>query len=253
MADARSSRVGVPDRALAFVCADTWIQPQVRLRGSASARGPPLSPRLTIADLLRARLGQRLLAPVMQPTWLAITGAMAVHDGAFLDLGCGAGWLCLHVAAGRPELDAVGLDTDAAALALGRQNVGTRLNVTLRHMAPDQIIYPDGTFQVAAAVMVSQRWADPLAVLTEAHRVLAPSGRLYLYEWDATAGEVPDGWLNARGPVRSLVVAALGRRGVDPARWEALKDAVRGSPFAGGEDGRHGPFRRLVLQRSPAP
>lgn len=201
--------------------------------------------------MLLARLRQSLTAPALQPTWAAIAAEIGLDHGAFLDLRCGHGWLCLHVAAGHAELDAIGLDTDPAALAIGRSNVGTRLNVTLREMSADHVVYPDRTFQAAAAVMASRGWSDPAAVFAEVWRVLAPGGRLLVYEWDAQSPAELDGWVALPGPARTLAARALARSAPDAAGWEALKDAVRRGPFGGGEEGRHGPFRRLVLRRPP--
>lgn len=204
-----------------------------------------------VAALL-VRANQRGPAWVLQPAWRHIADAIALESGAFLDVGCGAGWLALYVASGKPELDAVGIDTDRLALGIGERNKGTRLNVTLREMDTARIVYPDRTFHAAAAVSASQRWADPEATLAEVHRVLRPGGRFYVYEGDAELAELPPGWLRSPGPwvPQSALLAAFRQRGVDPQAWERLKEAVRRSPFRGGEDGRHGPYRRLILTRT---
>jgi hypothetical protein len=36
---------------------------------------------------------------------------------------------------------------------------------------------------------------------------------------------------------------------MNDAAWEVLKTAAQASPFGGGEDGRHGFYRRMVLTR----
>lgn len=199
----------------------------------------------------RVWLNQHGPSWVLQPTYAQIADALGLQAGAFLDLGCGAGWLGLYVARGKPELDVVGVDTDAAALSVGERNKGTRLNVTLREMSLAQILYPDATFDAAASFCTSARWGDAPAVLAEVFRVLRPGGSLHIYEVDPDLSAVPQGWLRSPGPwlPESALVSGLKRRAISASDWQALKDAARASPFHGGEDGRHGPFRRLVLTR----
>ena len=214
---------------------------------------------LSPARLLRGG-GQALLvwanqrgpAWVLQPSWRHIADAIGLERGAFLDVGCGAGWLALYVASGRPELDAVGIDTDSLAIGVGERNKGTRLNVTLREMDPARIVYPDRTFHAAAAVGSSQRWTDLPGTLAEVHRVLRPGGRFFIYEADAELEALPPGWLRSPGPWMpdALLLRQLRRGGVTAAQWDALKEQVRQSSFRGGEDGRHGPYRRLILTRA---
>ncbi len=218
----------------------------------------PLALKLSPGHLLRVGgqaalvwANQRGPAWVMQPAWRNVAEAIGLERGAFLDVGCGAGWLALYVASGKPELDAVGIDTDELALGIGERNKGTRLNVTLRLMAPERIVYPDQTFHAAAAMSSFRRWADPDAALVEIHRVLRPGARLHLYEFDAELTELPPGWLRSPGPwlPDRALIALFKRQGVDALGWEQIKERVRASPFGGGEDGRHGPFRRLLLTR----
>ncbi len=186
-----------------------------------------------------------------QPAYRNISAAIDIETGAFLDVGCGPGWLGIYVAAGKPELDSIGIDTNEAMLKMAEQHKGTRLNVTFRHMDAVDIIYPPGTFDAAAAVQSAHHWADPAAVLKEVHRVLKPGAHFYIYEADAEATEVPDGWIQRQGlwPPDAVVLRGWKRWGMDTAAWEALKQVVRASPFGGGESGRHGFYRRLVLTR----
>ena len=186
-----------------------------------------------------------------QPAYRHIAAAIGLQSGAFLDVGCGPGWLCVHLAAGKAELDAIGIDTSPPMLGIARRNKGQRLNITFREMDAAQIVYPAGTFDAAAAVQSAHHWRDPAAVLAEVARVLKVGGRFYLYEADADATSVPEGWVVRRGgyPPDALLKASWRRYGMGEAAWEALKKVVSQSPFGGGEDGRHGFYRRLVLTR----
>lgn len=186
-----------------------------------------------------------------QPAYAHIALAVGIDAGSFLDVGCGPGWLAIRVAAGRPEVDAVGIDLSPVMLRFAQRNRGPRLNVTFRRMDAAAIAWPDRTFHAAAAVQSAHHWTDTAAVLAEVHRVLVPGGRFFVYEADSDANEVPLGWVARRAgwPPDALVLRNWRRFGMDAARWEALKEAVRASPFGGGEDGRHGFYRRLVLSR----
>ena len=136
-------------------------------------------------------------------------------------------------------------------LTFANRNKGPRLNVTFREMDATAIVYPPGTFDTAAAVQAAHHWDDPALVLAEVHRVLKPGGRFYLYEADSEATTVPAGWITRQGfwPPDAVVLRGWQRFGMDTERWEALKLVVRQSPFGGGEDGRHGFYRRLVLHK----
>ena len=186
-----------------------------------------------------------------QHAYQHIAEAIGLDAGAFLDVGCGPGWLAIYVAAGHPELDAIGIDRSPTMLTFANRNKGPRLNVTFREMDATAIVYPPGTFDTAAAVQAAHHWDDPALVLAEVHRVLKPGGRFYLYEADSEATTVPAGWITRQGfwPPDAVVLRGWQRFGMDTERWEALKLVVRQSPFGGGEDGRHGFYRRLVLHK----
>jgi ubiquinone/menaquinone biosynthesis C-methylase UbiE len=186
-----------------------------------------------------------------QPAYRNIASAIDIEAGAFLDVGCGPGWLSIYVAAGKPELDAIGIDTNEAMLQKAERHKGTRLNVTYRSMDAADIIYPEGTFTAAAAVQSAHHWADPAAVLSEVYRVLQPGCSFYIYEADAESTEVPDGWIQRQGPFPpdAWILRNWKKFGMDATQWEELKQQIRASPFGGGEDGRHGFYRRLVLTR----
>lgn len=190
-------------------------------------------------------------AVLYQPAYRFIAADIGVTQGAWLDIGCGPGWLCIHAAAGNPELDVVGIDTSETMLQLAEDNKRGRLNVTLRKMDGGQVIYPAHTFDVATAVQSAHHWKDPAAVFAEAHRVLTLGGRFFVYEADPDAEIAPE-WLNRRlgWPPDAVLRRRWRRWGMDQARWDALRTVATSSPF--GEDvteERHGFYRRLVCTR----
>jgi SAM-dependent methyltransferase len=186
----------------------------------------------------------------LQPAWRAIAAEVGVSSGAFLDLGADLGWVCIHVAAGKPELDAVGIEPRADRRARAELNRQRRLNCTFKDIDPTALTFPAATFDAALACGVAQSWPDPGAVIAEVHRVLRPGGRFYVYDPQPDA-EIPAEWIEKRGgwPPNALVRTWMRRHSLDAAGWDALKAAVKASPFKGGEEGRHGFFRRIVLAR----
>lgn len=186
-----------------------------------------------------------------QPAYRFIANDIGVEHGAVLDVGTGPGWLAIHLAAGRPDVDAVGIDTCPHMLRYAEANKAGRLNVTFRQMDASAIVYPDRTFDVAVAVQSAHHWADPAAIFAEVHRVLADGGRFYVYEADPDA-EVPADWLARRSgfPPDVLIKRQWAKYGMGAARWAELRRVAEASPFGPDVlDETHGFYRRLVCTR----
>lgn len=186
-----------------------------------------------------------------QPAYRYIAADIGVEHGAVLDVGTGPGWLAIHLASGRPDVDAIGIDTSTTMLELAEANKGGRLNVTFRKMDAKDIVYPAGTFEVAVAVQSAHHWDDAAAILAEVHRVLAPGAKFYIYEADPDA-EIPSDWIARTGPwpPDAYLRRAWAKYGMDQAKWDALKAVVAASPFGDDVlDERHGFYRRLVCTR----
>jgi ubiquinone/menaquinone biosynthesis C-methylase UbiE len=200
-------------------------------------------------ERLRALRYDADAAAAYAPAYEHIARELALEKGAFLDVGCGSGWLAIAVASGKPELDAVGIDRSAAMLRVAERNKGFRLNVTFREMSASRIVFPDRTFHAATVVHAHEAWRDAPAVLAEIFRVLVPGGRAFVYEPDP-GGEIPEGWIRRRGgwPPDAILRHTWRRTSLGRDEWTALKAAVKASPFGGGFDARHGWYRRLVLE-----
>lgn len=186
-----------------------------------------------------------------QPAYRFIAADCGIERGSFLDVGTGPGWVAIHAAAGRPEVDAVGIDTSAAMLRHAERNKAGRLNVTFRQMDATNIIYPEGTFEAAVAVQSAHHWADPAAIFAEVYRVLVVGGRFYVYEADPES-PVPADWITRRGPFPpdAYIRRQWARYGMDAPRWAALRGLAEASPFGPDVvDEPHGFYRRLVLTK----
>lgn len=188
---------------------------------------------------------------VYQPAYRFIANDIAVERGALLDVGTGPGWVAIHAASGRAEVDAVGIDTCPHMLEFAEQNRRGRLNVTFRQMDATRIVYPERTFDAAVSVQSAHHWADPGAIFAEVYRVLADGGVFYVYEADPDA-DVPADWIARIGgfPPDALIKRQWARFGMGAARWDALRAVAAASPFGPDVgDERHGFYRRLVCTR----
>jgi SAM-dependent methyltransferase len=185
----------------------------------------------------------------MQPAYRAVAAEIGLSRGAFLDLAAGYGWICIHVASGKPDLDAIGLVT-ADRLPVAEKNRQRRLNVTFKDEPPTALTFPADTFGAVLAHACVQEWADPDAVVAEVHRVLQPGGRLFVYD-PQPDGTIDAPWIARRGgwPPDGVVRSYLRRKAADGVRWDALKAAIKASPFGGGEEGAHGLYRRIVTEK----
>lgn len=187
-----------------------------------------------------------------QPAYRYIAADIGGEHGAWLDIGCGPGWLCIHAAAGKPDLDVIGIDTSETMLSLADTNKAGRLNVTYRKMDGADIIYPAATFSTVTIVQTAHHLENRPQVLAECHRVLVEGGKLYIYEADPD-GEVPSDWIQRRGlwPTDGVLKKRWRKFGMDQAAWDALKAEVAASAFGTNvTDERHGFYRRLVCTRA---
>lgn len=104
------------------------------------------------------------------------------RPASLVDIGTGTGRI-LQVLAGQIGFG-LGIDLSHDMLAVARANLDRReaRNCQVRHGDMYQLPLPDGSFAAAILHQVLHFADDPLAVLTEAKRVLAPGGRLIVVD-----------------------------------------------------------------------
>lgn len=98
-----------------------------------------------------------------------------VRGGRFLDVGCNMGML-LRLARER-GWETVGIDPSPSLSALAREELGLDVHTCWLHEAPAAL---HGTFDVVALSDVFEHVTDPLGMLADARRMLAPGGILYV-------------------------------------------------------------------------
>ncbi len=107
-----------------------------------------------------------------------------------LDLGCGPGYLANEMAAAVGPSGLVrGVDVSPSMLELARRRERLRDAATVELSRGDvsALEFPDGAFDVAVSTQVYEYVEDVRAALREAHRVLAPGGRIAILDtdWDS--------------------------------------------------------------------
>jgi ArsR family transcriptional regulator len=138
------------------------------------------------------------------------------------DLGCGTGQLAARLA---PHVRAViGVDGSRAMLAAARRRMADAPNVDLRHGDLEALPIADGTLDLALLVLVLHYQDEPVRVLAEARRALAPGGRLLVvdmvpHEERALAERMGHVW---QGIGEEMLGRWLEEAGFAPARYVAL-------------------------------
>ena len=133
-----------------------------------------------------------------QPAYKKLVERLAPQHGNLLDVGCGPGWLSIHAARGRPDLDCVGIDTSPRMLELARRNSQGQLNCSFRQMDAAEIQFAEATFEAVIGVQTMHHWTRPEVILAELHRVLKPGRSAWLLDVDPKV-LIPPGWLDRPG------------------------------------------------------
>jgi ubiquinone/menaquinone biosynthesis C-methylase UbiE len=103
-----------------------------------------------------------------------------------LEIGCGTGSLLLAVKRSQPGAEVVGLDPDAAALAIARRKAdraGVRVQTDQGYA--DELPYPDASFDRVLSSFMFHHLprAAKEASMREARRVLRPGGRFHMVDF----------------------------------------------------------------------
>jgi ubiquinone/menaquinone biosynthesis C-methylase UbiE len=126
---------------------------------------------------------ERYLATAFSPWADALVTLGAIEPGErVLDVACGTGIVARHAAArAGARGKVVGLDLNPDMLRVAaRMTAGSTPSIEWREGNAAELPFPDGAFDVAFCEQAFQFFSDPVTVLREIRRVLAPDGRLAL-------------------------------------------------------------------------
>jgi SAM-dependent methyltransferase len=124
--------------------------------------------------------------PSVDPMHRRIAAEVPIDRGRMLDVGCGAGKLARLIAAARPNLRVVGIDSSEPMIRSARKRSGEIANLEFRHGTVEGS-GASGEFDFAITVLSFHHWEEPEATLAAIHRALVPGGRLWIYEMDPEA------------------------------------------------------------------
>src|SRR5262245_41159685 len=117
-----------------------------------------------------------------------------------VDLGCGPGLFLRDLGERYPQAKLFGYDVTPAMIAHGQQlpTTGARPTLAVRDVATQPLPHAAGTVHLVTMTSVLHVLDEPLPVLAEIRRVLAPNGRLMLHDWIRMPVQTSFAWRNER-------------------------------------------------------
>ncbi len=102
-----------------------------------------------------------------------------------IDLGCGPGLFLRDLGQRHPGATLYGYDVTPAMIAYGQQlpSTGAKTTLTLHDVATQPLPLPTGTVHLVSMSSVLHVLDEPLPVLAEIRRVLAPGRIFLLNDW----------------------------------------------------------------------
>jgi SAM-dependent methyltransferase len=120
--------------------------------------------------------------------WATFTAQIAPAlppQPVIVDLGCGPGLFLRDLGERYPQAKLFGYDVTPAMIAHGRQlpTTGARPTLAVHDVATQPLPHAAGTVHLVTMTSVLHVLDEPLPVLAEIRRVLAPNGLFMLHDW----------------------------------------------------------------------
>jgi SAM-dependent methyltransferase len=125
--------------------------------------------------------------PSIEPMHRRIASEVPIDKGRLLDVGCGGGKVDRLIAAARPNVAVLGLDSSEPMLAAARKR-SSAPNVDFRLGTIEEAGF-SGEFDFALTVLSFHHWEEPGAGLRAVQRALVPGGSFWIYEMDPEASD----------------------------------------------------------------
>jgi SAM-dependent methyltransferase len=119
--------------------------------------------------------------------WTCFTAQVAPHlpaNAVAIDLGCGPGLFLRDLAERYPDMRLYGYDVTPAMVTYAQQlSTSPRLTFTLHDAARQSLPHADGSVHLVSMTSVLHVLDEPLPVLADIRRILAPTGLFMLHDW----------------------------------------------------------------------
>jgi SAM-dependent methyltransferase len=158
---------------------------------------------------------------------LVIGAASVVDTDRVVDIGCGPGNAAR--AAARRGAHVTGIDPASVMLRVARAFTRKRAEIDWAEGAAENLPLPDGSATVVWALATVHHWKDVGKGLAEAHRVLAPGGRLVAIERQVSPGATglaSHGWTEQQAESFAAMCRAAGFDNVRIGNRQAGRRAV---------------------------